>query len=135
MEKHIPAEYSYVSTPSSYIKVRFHVTHNGNDKKPYDDYDETWLVKFGSIAFFSWEKLTTNSNKHLENDENFRTASLMNKFLPSSGGTIETIYAFDSSLTNEKNELTSNKQPGSKDYLRQISINWYVWFCLPILLL
>ena len=68
-------------------------------------------LPLGPVALFSEAKLTTNSRKLLEKEDNIHTVSLMNKLLTSSQHTSELMCGFEELQATRKQDLTfKNKQ-------------------------
>ena len=56
---------------------------------------DIWLINLGAIALFSNFKLTTSSEKHLENIDHAHIVSLMYKLLTSSRDSDDLSIGFD----------------------------------------
>ena len=83
-------------------------------KKQNDDVDIISLVNLGPIVVLSKAKLTKISQEHLEKIENLHTVSSMHKHLPTTSGTTDILYGYDSG--GNRQEQTNNKEQKSKGF-------------------
>ena len=88
------------------------------DNNRYVDANDIRLVNLGPIAFISNYKLTTSSNKHLEEISHAHIVSLMYKLLTSSKDSDGLSIGFDRNRGKRKNELTNNKNIKGKYHIR-----------------
>ena len=113
----IPREDSVISLLNSYLEVNFDVLQAATNNR-YVDANNIRLVNLGPIALFSNYKLTTSSNKHLEEVSHAHIVSLMYKLLTSSKDSDDLSISFDRSRNNRKRELTNNKNIKGKYHIR-----------------
>ena len=113
----IPSEDSVISLLNSYIELNFDVLRADNSNR-YVDANDIRLVNSGPIALFSNYKLTSSSNKHLEEISHAHIVSLMYKLLTSSKDSDDSSIGFDRNRNRRKNELTNNKTIKGKYHLR-----------------
>ena len=113
----IPREDSAISLLNSYLELNFDVLHAANNNR-YANADEIRLVNLGPIALFSNYKLTTSSNKHLEEISHAHIVSLIYKLLTSSKDSDDLSIGFDRNSGTRKNELTNNKSIKGKYHIR-----------------
>ena len=81
----IPREDSVISLLNSYLDLVFDVVHAATNNR-YADNNNIRLVNFGLIALFSSYKLTTSSEKHLEDVSHAHIVSLMYKLITTAKG-------------------------------------------------
>ena len=102
---------------NSYLELNFDVLHAATGNR-YADGDNIGLVNLAVIALFSIYKLTTSSEKHLEEISQAHMVSLLYKLLTSSRGSDDLSIGFDRSPNRRKQELTNNKSIKGKYHLR-----------------
>ena len=112
----IPREDSIISLLNSHLELNFDILHAADNNR-YVDANDIRLVNLGPIAFFSNYKLTTSSNKHLEEISHAHIVSLMYKLLTSSKDSDDLSIGFDRNR-GRKNELTNNKNIKGKYHIR-----------------
>ena len=113
----IPREDSVISLLNSYIEINFDVLKAASSNR-YADADDIRLINLGPIALFSNYKLTTSSDKHLENIDHAHIVSLMYKLLSSSRDSDDFSIGFDRGRDKRKRELLDNKTQKGKFHLR-----------------
>ena len=109
----LPREDSVISLLNSYLKLNCDVLHAATNNR-YVDGDDIRLVNLGPIALFSNYKLTSHSEKHLENISHAHTASLIYKLITSSRGSDDLSIGFDRDRGRRQRELTNNKTQKGK---------------------
>ena len=102
---------------NSYLELNFDVLHAANNNR-YADANDIRLVNLRPIALFSNYKLTTSSNKHLEEISHAHIVSLMYKLLTSSKDGDDLSIGFDRDRGRRKNELTNKKNITGKYQIR-----------------
>ena len=113
----IPSEDSVISLLNSYIELNFDVLKAATSNR-YADVDDIRLIILAPIASFSNYKLTTSSDKHLENFDHAHIVSLLYKLLSSSKDSDDLALVFDRSKDRRKQELTTNETQKVKFHLR-----------------
>ena len=113
----IPREDSVISWLNSYLDLSFEVIKK-NDNSRYADGNDIRLVNLGPIALFSNFKLTTSSNKHLEDISHAHLVSLMYKLITSSKDSNDLSIGFDYSRNRRRDELALNKNIKSKYHVK-----------------
>ena len=113
----IPREDSVISLLNSYLELNFDVLHAATNNR-YVDGNDIRLVNLRSIGLFSNYKLTTSSEKHLENIDHAHIVSLMYKRLTSSKGSDDLCICFDRDRNGRQRELTNNKSQKGKYHVR-----------------
>ena len=113
----IHREDSVISLLNSYIELNFDVLHAATISR-YVDANDIRLVNLGPIALFSNYKLTTSSNKHLEEISHAHIVSLMYKLLTSCKDSDDLSIGFDRNRGRRKNELSNNKSIKGKYHIR-----------------
>ena len=102
---------------NSYVELNFDVLHAADNNR-YVDANDIRLVNLGPIALFSNYKLTTSSNKHLEEISHAHIVSLMYKLLTSSKDSDDLSIGFDRNRNNRKRELNNVKNIKGKYHIR-----------------
>ena len=113
----IPKEDSVISLLNSYIEINYDVLKAATSNR-YADADDIRLINLGPIALFSNYKLTTSSDKHLENIDHAHIVSLMYKLLSLSRNSDDLSIGFHRSRDKRKQELLNNKTQKGKFQLR-----------------
>ena len=93
---------------NSYLELNFDVLQTATNNR-YVDANDIRLVNPGPIALFSNYKLSSSSNKHLEEVSHAHIVSLMYKLLTSSKDSDDLSIGFDRNRDKRKRELTNNK--------------------------
>ena len=122
----IPRDDSVISLLNSYLKLNFDVLHAATNNR-YVDGNDIRLVNLGPIALFSNYKLTTHSEKHLENISHAHTVSLMYKLITSSRGSDDLSIGFDRDRGRRQRELT-NKKAQKRKYHDRIYLKDVIGF-------
>ena len=102
---------------NSYLDLNFDVLNAAIDGI-YADNDDIRLVNLGPIALFSAYKLTTSTDKHLENIDHAHIVSLMYKLITSAKGCDDFSIGFDQDRNRRQRELTNNKNIKGKYHVR-----------------
>ena len=113
----IPREDSVISLLNSYLELNFDVLQAATNNR-YVDANDIRLVNLGPISLLSNYKLTTSSNKHLEEVSHAHIVSLMYKLLTSSKDSDDLSIGFDRNRDKRKRELTNNKDIKGKNHIR-----------------
>ena len=113
----IPREDSVISLLNSYLELNFDVLHAATNNR-YVDGNDIRLVNLGPISLFSNYKLTTSSEKHLENIDHAHIVCLMYKLVTSSKGSDDSSIGFDRDRGRRQRELTINKTQKGKYHIR-----------------
>ena len=113
----IPREDSVISLLNSYLDLSFEVIKR-IDNSRYADGNDIRLVNLGPIALFSNFKLTTSSNKHLEDISHAHLVSLMYKLITSSKDSNDLSIGFDYSRNRRRDELALNKNIKGKYHVK-----------------
>ena len=113
----IPREDSLISLLNSFIDLNFDVL-NATTNNRYADGADIWLINLAAIALLSNFKLTTSSEKHLENIDHAHIVSLMYKLLTSSRDNDDLSIGFDRDRNKRKRELSKNKNIKGKYHMR-----------------
>ena len=98
---------------SSYFELNFGVLYAAISNR-YVDCNGKRLVNLGPVALFSDNKLTTSSEKHLEENNHALFVSLMYQLLTSAKECEDFSIGFDRSRDRRKQELTNIKKNRSK---------------------
>ena len=110
-------EVSVISVLNSHIDLNFDVFHAAS-KDRYADGNDIRLVIFGGIASFSKYKLTTSSEKHLEDLSHAHIVCLMYKLITSAGDSDDLLIGFDRDRNRRQREFTYNKKLKGKYHIR-----------------
>ena len=102
---------------NSYLELNFDVLQTATNNR-YVDANDIRLVNLGPIALFSKYKLTSSSNKHLEEVSHAHIVSLIYKLLTSSKESDDLSIGFDRNGDKRKRELTNNKDIKGKYHIR-----------------
>ena len=102
---------------NSYLELIFDVFHAATNNR-YVDGTDIKLFILGPIAFFSNYKLTTSSEKNLENIDHVHMASLMYKLIISSRGSDALSIGFYRDRNRRQRELTNDKTQKRKYHIR-----------------
>ena len=113
----IPREDSVISLLNSYLELNFDDLHAGTNNR-YADGNVIRLVNLGPIGMFSNYKLTSSSEKHLENIDHAHIVSLMYKILSSGKGSDDLSIGFDRDRGRKQPEMTNNKTQKGKYHVR-----------------
>ena len=105
----IPREDSVISFLNSYLDINFEVIKK-TDNSRYGNGNDIRLVNLGPIALFSNFKLTTSSEKHLEDISHTHIVSLLYKLITSSKNSDDLSIGFDSSRARRQDDMTDNKR-------------------------
>ena len=116
-----------MSLLNSYLELNFDVLHAATNNR-YVGGNDIRLVNLGPIALFSNYKLTTSSEKHLENIDHAHVVSLMYKLLTSSRGSDDLSIGFDRDRGRRQRELANNKNIKGKYHVR-IYLKHVFGFC------
>ena len=104
----IPREGSVISLLNSYLELNFDVLQAATNNR-YVNAKDIRLVNSGPIPLFSIYRLTTSSEKHLEEVSRAHIVSLLYKLLTSSKDSEDLSIGFDRSRDRRKRLLTDNK--------------------------
>ena len=113
----IPRKDSVISLLKSYPDLNFEVIKKFDDSR-YGNGNDIRLVNLTPIALFSKFKLTTSSDKHIEDISHAHLVSLMYKLITLSKGSDDLSIGFDRSSARRKDEITTNKNVKGKFHLR-----------------
>ena len=102
---------------NSYLELNFDVLRADNSNR-YLDGNDIRLVNLGPIALFSNYKLTTSSEKQLQNIDHAHIVSLLYKLLTSSKGSDDLSISFDRDRTRRRIELTNIKNIKGKYHVK-----------------
>ena len=97
---------------NSYIDLNFDVAHASNSNR-YADGFVIRLVNLGLIVLFSHYKLTTSSDKHLEDIRHAHIASLLYKLITVAKGSDDLSNGFDRDRNRRQRVLTNKKSQKS----------------------
>ena len=103
-----------ISLQNNHVIIRFQVNQNVRAKKQNDDVDIISLINLGPIVVPSKAKLSKISKEHLEKVENLHTVSSMHKHLPTTSGSTDILYEYDSG--GNRLEQTNNKEQKIKGF-------------------
>ena len=112
-------EFSVIFLLKSYIELDFVVLHTASGNR-YADGNEIRLVNLGSIALFSYCKLTTSSGKHIKDISYAHIVSLMFKLIKSNRGSDHLSNGFNRDRNRRQRELTNEKNIKGKYYVRNM---------------
>ena len=104
----IPREDSFFSMLNGYLDLNFEVFEKADNSR-YANGNDIRLVNIGPFAFFSYFKLTTSSEKHLEDICCAHIVSLTYELLTSSRGSDDLFIGFDRDHNGRRDESTRNK--------------------------
>ena len=90
------------------------------DNSRYSNGDHIRLVNFGPTALFNNFKLTTNSEKHLEDICHALIVSLMYKIITSKKASDDLSIGFNRDCNGRRDEVTNTKNVKSKYHLRNM---------------
>ena len=104
----IPRKGSVFSLLDSYLDINFDVLNAATNNR-YADGNDIRLVNLGPIALFSNYKLTTSSEKHLEDISHAHDVYSTYELLTSSRGSDDLSIGSDRDRNRRKRELTNDK--------------------------
>ena len=113
----IHREDSFFSTLKSYLDLNFDVLHAATNNG-YIDGNDIRLVNLGQIALFSNYKLTTSSEKHLEDISYAHIVSLMYKLQTCAKETDDLSIGLDRSRDRKQRELNNSELQKGKYHFR-----------------
>ena len=113
----IPREDSVFSLLNSYLDLNFEVIKKADNFR-YGNGNGIRLNNLGATTMFSNFKLTTSSEKHLEDKSHAQLVSLMYKLVTSSKDSNDLSIGFNRSRNIRKDELALNKNVKGKYHLR-----------------
>ena len=122
----IPREDNVISLLNSYLELNFQVFGKADNSR-YINGNDINIVNLGPVAFFSSFKLTTSSEKHLEDVRNAHRVTLMCKLKTSSKDSNDLPIGFNRSRNIKRDELTINKYVTGKYHLR-IMLKYVIGF-------
>ena len=102
---------------NNYLDLNFEVIKKADNSR-YGNGNDIRLVILGPIELFSNFKLTTGSEKHLEDISHAHIVSLMYKIITSSQYSDDISIGFDRSSARQRDETTNNKNLKGKYHLR-----------------
>ena len=115
----IPRRDSVICLLNFYLGLKFEVIKKSDNSRCANGYDMR-LLNLGSVALFSVFKLTTRSEKHLEDISHAHIVSLMYKLIRSSRGSDDFSIVFHRDCGRRREELTNNENTESKFHVRFI---------------
>ena len=113
----VPREDSVLSLLNSYLDLGFEVIKKAENSR-YANGNDIILINLGRIAQLSTFKLTTSSEKHLEDLSHAHIVSLLYKILSSSKDSDVSSRGFDRSRNRRREELTQIKNIKCKYHLK-----------------
>ena len=120
-------EDSVISLLNSYIDLKFVELH-GNINDRHADGKDLKLIDTALNALFGSYKLTTGSEKHLEDFSQAHIAPLLHKQVTRSRDSDALSIGFDRNRNGRQRELTNNKNIKGKYHLRNM-FRVFFWFC------
>ena len=109
----IPKEDSVIFLLNFHLELKFEVIKR-TDTSRYANEDDIRLRNLGPITLFSILKLTTNSGKHLEDNNHAHNVSLLYKIISSAKYSDDLPIGFDPDRNRRQNELSINKNMKGK---------------------
>ena len=113
----IHREDSVDTASKRFLDLNFDVLNSATNKW-YADNDDIRLVNLGPNALFSKYKLTSSSEKHLENIEHALVACLVFTLLTTARGCDDLSIGFDCSRDRRQQGLTNNEITKGKNHFR-----------------
>ena len=113
----IPREDSVTSLLNSHLDLNFEIVKRVDNSSYGNGYDIR-LVNLGPVALFSNLKLTTSSEKHLEDISHAHLISLMCKLITSSKDSDDLSIGFNRSRARRQDETTDNKRVKGKYHVK-----------------
>ena len=106
----IPREDTHISLYESYLQIEVDVLKNDNSR--FVDDNRISLINMGVLALFSEARLSTSSDKTLENINHLHPTCLMYKLLTSPKDYSDPLSGFEKDVTKRRQQLT-NDNPGT----------------------